>query len=88
MGAELNVALRAEDIIVALEPVRRTSARNVLECRVRRVREEKGRAELEVTLPAPLLVSVTSVTVRELRIKEGSRVFLLIKARAIHPLEA
>ena len=88
VGAELDVALRAEDIIVALEPVRGTSARNVLECRVRRVREEKGRAELEVLLPAPLLVSVTSVTVRELRIKEGSRVFLLIKARAIHPLEA
>ncbi len=88
LGAELDVALRAEDIIVALEPVRGTSARNVLECRVRRIREEKGRAELEVTLPAPLLVSVTSVTVRELHIKEGSRVFLLIKARAIHPLEA
>jgi molybdate transport system ATP-binding protein len=88
VGAELDVALRAEDVIVALEPVRGTSARNVLEARVRRVREEKGRAELEVTLPAPLVVSVTPATVRELRIRDGSRVFLLIKARAIHPLEA
>jgi len=86
VGAELDVAIRAEDIIIALEPVRGTSARNVIESRVRRIREENGSVELEVTFPAPLLVSVTPITVRELRIKEGSRVFLLIKARAIHPL--
>jgi len=88
VGAELDVALRAEDVIVALEPVRGTSARNVLEAKVRSIREEHGSAELELTLPAPLLVSVTSATIREMRLQEGSRVFLLIKARAIHPLES
>jgi molybdate transport system ATP-binding protein len=88
VGAELDVALRAEDIIVALEPVRGTSARNVVEATVRRVHQEKGQAELEVITPAPLLVSVTSVTVRELKLQEGSRVYLLIKARSIHPLES
>lgn len=88
VGTELDVALRAEDIIIAMQPVHGTSARNVIESRVRRIREEEGRVELEVTFPAPLLVSVTPVTIRELRIEKGSRVYLLIKARAIHPLES
>ena len=77
----------AEDILVAREAVRGTSARNVLEGSVHRIRQEKGSVELEVHLPAPLLVAVTPITVRELELAEGCRVFLLIKARAIHPLE-
>jgi molybdate transport system ATP-binding protein len=85
-GTELDVALRAEDILVAREPIRGTSARNVIEGTLEALREEKGRVELEVHLPAPLLVSVTPITVRELQLEKGCRVYLLIKARAIHPL--
>jgi molybdate transport system ATP-binding protein len=85
-GAELDVALRAEDIIVALEPLR-TSARNVLRATVRRVHREQARVELEVAAPAPLRVKVTPITVDEMNLREGTTVYLLIKARALHPLE-
>ncbi len=87
LGSELDIALRAEDVIVALEPLRGTSARNVIGGKVHRIHQEHGRAELEVHTPAPLLISVTSVTIQALRLQEGSQVYLLIKARALHPLE-
>jgi len=86
-GTPIDVALRAEDVILAPEPIRGTSARNVIPGTVLEVRLERGRAEVEIATPAPLRVSVTSATVAEMKLREGSRVYLLIKAWSLHRLE-
>lgn len=85
-GTAIEVALRSEDIILARSEVRGTSARNVIAGRVAAVRIERQRAEVTVETPLPLRVSVTPATVRELQLEPGAKVYLLIKARALHRL--
>jgi len=86
-GTALELALRAEDILIARREIRETSARNVIAGTVAEVRVEADRAEVTVATPLPLRVSVTPATVLRLELAPGTQVYLLIKARAIHRLE-
>ena len=87
VNVAIELAIRADDILLARREVRETSARNVIAGTVSEVRVEQDRAEVTVLTPLPLRVSVTPATIRQLEITVGARVYLLIKARAIHRLD-
>jgi molybdate transport system ATP-binding protein len=87
IGSAIELAIRAEEILIARREVRDTSARNVLAAVVREARIEQDCAEVIVETPFPLRVSVTPATVGRLELTPGAQVYLLIKARAIHRLE-
>jgi len=87
-GARAAYAVLAEDILLSVGPLTGVSARNVLEGTVRRS-EEAGvgdRVLLVEVAGVPLAVRVTEGAVRELRVGEGSRVFLAVKTTACRRL--
>ena len=85
-GARVELGLREEEILLSLEPLDRTSARNILPGTVSEMRERGPAAELLIETPAPFRVLVTPVSVRELGLEPGRQVFLLVKANAFHRL--
>lgn len=86
-GSPVALGLRAEEILVSLNPIHETSARNVVPGIVRELTPRESAVELRVTTPASLRVLVTPVSVRELGLEPGRRVYLLIKASALHRLQ-
>lgn len=84
VGSLVTVGVRAEDIIVARERLTQTSARNVLAGHVRAIMRLPEQTELLVDCGVEIKVSVTAGTITALDLREGSEVFLLIKARAVH----
>jgi molybdate transport system ATP-binding protein len=85
-GSTVALGLRAEDVLLSLEPLHQTSARNVLPGIVRELRDRGPAVELLVETPAPFRVMVTPVSVRELDLAPGREVWLLAKASAFHRL--
>ena len=90
-GDAVTLALRAEDLLVAVEPVRGLSARNVLEARV----VESQRTGADVTLRCSLegweagpawLARVTPAAVVALGLAPGARVWLAIKSHSVRLL--
>ncbi len=86
-GARVTLGIPADDIIVSREPVRRTSARNLLAGNVKKVLQEDGRAELIVACGVDLKVRVTAQAVEALELAPGAEVYLLIKANACRVLD-
>jgi molybdate transport system ATP-binding protein len=86
VGSQVALGIRSEDIIVARERLTRTSARNVIEGTVRQVLRDAGNSELAVDCGTVFKVSITPAAVQSMGLEPGARVFLLIKARAIHLL--
>lgn len=98
-GLRLRVSFRAspgDRVVLAVDPesivlARRrfpTSARNVLEGRVRSVGEgDPTRWSVDVETHGTVLpIAVTPEAVRSLRLRRGTPVFLYLKATAIRPL--
>jgi molybdate transport system ATP-binding protein len=84
VGAQLTVGVRAEDIIIARERVTQTSARNILAGKIKEIIRTPEQTELIVACGVELKVSITAGTVAALDLREGTEVWLLIKARAVH----
>lgn len=84
-GEPVVVGIPPESVLLARQPVA-TSARNRWEGEVRScIPSGTGSCTLEVDVRGVLLrVLVTARSVRELRIAPGRRVYLLIKATAVH----
>jgi molybdate transport system ATP-binding protein len=82
------VAIRAGDIIVATEPPRGLSARNVLPGRVIALTPEGSRVTLAVDVGAHLLVHVTPTARETLRLQAGSAVWLVIKTHSCRVVSA
>ena len=78
-----NAAIRPEDIIISLEPIR-SSARNCFEGRVTGVLDKGSTLYVKVTVPPELSVLVTRNSFDELELKEGKTVFVTFKATSIH----
>lgn len=76
------LALRAEEVLISLDPLGRTSARNVLSGTIREIVERGHRIELRVTTPVSFRVAVTPASIRDLDLRVGGKVHLLIKAQA------
>jgi len=86
IGSLVTLGIRSEDILLSREHITQTSARNVLSGEIRKIFRDIDRADLVVNCGVDFKVSITPATVRILELTVGSRVFLLIKARAIHIL--
>jgi len=85
-GTAVTLGVRAEEILLALQPIRGTSARNVLPGRIESFADRDHGVEVLVVTPAPFRVMVTPVSVRELGLETGQTVYLLIKATAFQRL--
>jgi molybdate transport system ATP-binding protein len=85
-GSQITLGVRAEDILLSLEPLELTSARNVLAGTIEELKPHGPSVELRITTPVSFRVIVTPASVRELRLGPGKRVYLLIKAAAFHRL--
>lgn len=87
LGSDLTLAIRAEDILVAMEPLPRLSARNVYPARVSAL-ERTGasvtlRCSVEGVPRATWLVRVTPAAIEALAITPGSAVWLAVKSHSI-----
>ena len=86
-GATMPIAIRARDIIVAMDPDLRMSARNILGGTIRGVAVQAGRVILSVDIEGQLLsVEVTSDAREQLGLAEGTVCYFIIKASAINLL--
>ena len=86
-GATMPIAIRARDIIVAMDPDLRLSARNILRGTIRGVAVQAGRVMLSVDIEGHLLsVEVTSDAREQLGLAEGTVCYFIIKASAVNLL--
>jgi len=85
-GRPVALGLRAEDVLLAVEPVRGTSARNQLAGSITGIDARANSVELRVETPVVFRVMVTREAVEELALRRGLGVHLLIKAHAFHRL--
>ena len=86
-GDVISVAIRAGDIIVAVDRPRGISARNILEGRIQSVHRIGGAVMLYADVGAPLLVEITPEALESLELREGQEVFLVIKSNSIMVLD-
>jgi molybdate transport system ATP-binding protein len=86
LGTQATVGIRSEDIIISREHLTQTSARNVLQGVIKHILSDVDKTELVVFCGIDFKVSITPATVRILKLEVGSRIYLLIKARALHLL--
>jgi molybdopterin-binding protein len=86
IGSQATIGIRSEDIIISREHLTQISARNVIQGVIKHIIRDVDRTELVVFCGIDFKVSVTQAAVRALSLEVGSKVFLLIKARALHVL--
>jgi molybdate transport system ATP-binding protein len=91
VASAVTVAIRAEDVIVATEPVRGLSARNVYEAVVRGIERGPGDAAVRCAIRPELpewLARLTPAAVTELGLAPGSRVWLAVKSHSVRVASA
>jgi molybdopterin-binding protein len=87
LGSTLTLAIRAEDVLVCVEPVRGLSARNLYAARVTALE----RTGVDVTLRCAIaegpaghwLARLTPAAVAALKVAPGSSVWLAVKSHSI-----
>ncbi len=77
------VAVRSEDVMLTVGKPPRSSARNVLPGRVVSLQEQPMGILVTVDVGRPLLAAVTPAAVKDLDLRSGCEVFVLLKARAL-----
>ena len=87
-GDVVTVSIRAGDVIIALDVPPRTSARNVIAGVVEEVHAVGPQALVYVDIGTRLVVEVTRSSVRNLNLREGLKVYLMIKTSSIGILDA
>jgi molybdate transport system ATP-binding protein len=87
VGSRLTLAIRSEDVLVSVEPVRGLSARNVYAARVTTVertgRDVTLRCSVEGATDGRWLARLTPAAIEALRIEPGSAVWLAVKSHSI-----
>tara|TARA_Y100000588_G_scaffold358307_1_gene416327 strand:- start:6731 stop:7831 length:1101 start_codon:yes stop_codon:yes gene_type:complete len=83
VGDRLFIGIRANDIILSRTEPEGLSLRNALQGRVGEVRRAGAVSMVSVDVGKRLLVEVTPEAVVELGLKEGERVFCLVKTHSI-----
>ena len=87
VGAVVPVAIRAEDIIISLEPDIPVSARNILLGQVQYLEVKSERTWLSILVEwHHLAVKITHEAREQLQLKEGSEVYCVMKASAVNIL--
>ena len=87
-GSSVCIGLRAEDILLALDPPRRISARNVIEGRVVSCEARDEDVLVEIDAGERLTAKLTTAAVRALEVAPGARVYLIVKAQALRRLSS
>ncbi len=83
-GEELTIGIRAEDILVSLDPPSRISARNVCPGRVTGIDVQADDLLVHVEVGRePVIAKLTSGAVEDLDLTAGSEVYLIIKSQAL-----
>ena len=82
-GATVSIAIRAGDIIVAVDRPERISARNILKGRIEGIHRVEGDVLLYADVGTPLLVEITLEALDALELHEGQEVYLVIKSSSI-----
>jgi molybdate transport system ATP-binding protein len=78
-GAQVRVAVRAGDILLATEPPRGLSARNVIHGRILSLAREGPTVVARIDAGAPFVVHVTPSAVESLGLAAGRPVWLIVK---------
>ena len=85
IGEVVPVAIRAEDIIISLEPNLSISARNVLPGKIRNLDVKNERTWVSILVERHhLAVKITHEAREQLQLREGLAVYCVIKASAIN----
>ena len=84
LAGEVDLCIRAEDVIVLREEPHVSSLRNRLAGLVRAVTSEGSIVRVEIDCGFPLTALVTKPAREELALAEGVRVFACVKATAVH----
>ena len=85
IGEVVPVAIRAEDIIISLEPNLSISARNVLPGKIRNLDVKNDRTWVSILVERHhLAVKITHEAREQLQLREGLAVYCVIKASAIN----
>ena len=87
-GEVVTVSIRAGDVIIALEVPPRTSARNVIAGVIEEIHAVGPQALVYVDIGIRLVVEITQSSVRNLNLREGLTVYLMIKTSSIGILDA
>jgi len=88
-GEAMSLGIRAEDILLSVDPPGRVSARNVLPARVIRCEPDGDDAFVHLALEPGderLVAKITTAAVHKLELQPGLRVYALIKAQAVRRL--
>ncbi len=87
VGEVVPVAIRAEDIIISLEPNISVSARNILPGKIQDLDVKSERTWVSILVERHhLAVKITHEARDQLQLREGSEVYCVIKASAINLL--
>ncbi len=85
-GAAVRVGIRAGDVLLATEPPRGLSARNVIEGTIEAIEERDFRVLARVNCGATFAVLLTPAARRSLGLAAGQRVWLIVKTHSCHLL--
>lgn len=87
-GEKVMVSIRAGDIILALGPPTKLSARNTLEASISEIHTVGHRVLVYIDVGTQLVAEITLDALRDLDLREGQQVHLIIKTNSILVLEA
>jgi len=86
-GDQLHIAIRAGDIMLAAEPPRGLSARNILEGKMVSLERRAAMVIAKVDCGATFVVHVTPGATRALELAAGKRVWLVLKTHSCHHVD-
>jgi molybdate transport system ATP-binding protein len=87
-GDAVTISLRAGDIILALEAPSKISAQNILQATVEEIHTTGARVLVYADIGTRLVVEITPRALRELALREGQQVYLIIKSTSILAMDA
>ena len=84
----LTVSIRAGDIIVSRRIPPQTSARNAIRAQVSEIHTVDSRVLVYADIGTRVIVEITPNSLEALELREGTDMYLIIKANSVIPLEA
>ena len=86
-GDELIISIRAGDVILSLDVPPRMSARNVVNAVIEEIHSLGPRVLVYADVGTRLVVEITPNSLKELDLREGQRIYLIIKTNSIVALD-
>ena len=86
-GESLTVSIRAGDIIVSRQIPPQTSARNAIRATVSEIHAVDSRVLVYADIGTRVVVEITPNSLEALGLREGTEIYLIIKANSVIPLE-